>query len=76
MLWVLKRTVSMSSFEHPKHMLKMMGNQIFTIAQYFRTSKPVIILNSDHKIIKVSLLPALSHAPCGLVLDRSYLFFP
>ena len=31
MLWVLKRTVSMSSFEHPKHMLKLMGKKIFTI---------------------------------------------
>ena len=32
MLWVLKRTVSMdSSFEHPKHMLKLMGKRIFTI---------------------------------------------
>ena len=31
MLWVLKRTVSMSSFEHPKHMSKLMGEKIFTI---------------------------------------------
>ena len=31
MLWVLKRTVSMSSFEHPKHMIKLMGKRIITI---------------------------------------------
>ena len=40
MLWVLKRTVSLrrffwshldGSFEHPKHMLKLMGKKIFTI---------------------------------------------
>ena len=32
MLWVLKRTVSMRRFfEHPKHMLKLMGKKIFTI---------------------------------------------
>ena len=32
MLWVLKRTVSKDgSFEHPKHMLKLMGKKIFTI---------------------------------------------
>ena len=32
MLWVLKRTVSMrGSFEHPKHMLQLMGKKIFTI---------------------------------------------
>ena len=30
MLWVLKRIVSMrGSFEHPKHMLKLMGKKIF-----------------------------------------------
>ena len=28
-LWVLKRTVSF--FEHPKHMLKLIGKKIFTI---------------------------------------------
>ena len=32
MLWILKRTVSMrGSFEHPEHMLKIMGKKIFTI---------------------------------------------
>ena len=40
MLWVLKRTISMrrflpsqldGSFEHPKHILKIMGKKIFTI---------------------------------------------
>ena len=32
MLWVLKRTVSVGgSFEHPKHMLKLMGKEIFTM---------------------------------------------
>ena len=35
MLWVLRRTVSMKrSFEHPKHMLKLMGEKIFTILRY------------------------------------------
>ena len=28
MLWVLKRTVSMSSFEHTKHMFKIIGKKI------------------------------------------------
>ena len=32
MLWVIKRTASMGgSFEHPKHMLKLMAKKIFTI---------------------------------------------
>ena len=31
MLWVLKRT---GSFEHPKHMLKIMGKKIFTILRW------------------------------------------
>ena len=32
MVWVFKRTVSMRrSFEHPKHMLKLMGQNIFSI---------------------------------------------
>ena len=31
MLWVLKRTVSMSSYEHPNHMLKLMGKEINAI---------------------------------------------
>ena len=30
-LWILKRTVSDGSFEHPKYMLSMMGKKIFTI---------------------------------------------
>ena len=31
MLWVLKRTVSMRRFfEHPKHMLKIMGKNIYS----------------------------------------------
>ena len=28
MLWVLKRTISMSSFEHPKHMFNLMSKEI------------------------------------------------
>ena len=31
MLWVLKRTVSISYFEHPKMMFKLMGKDIITI---------------------------------------------
>ena len=32
MLWVLKRTVSMSiSFKHPKHMFKLMDKEIITL---------------------------------------------
>ena len=31
MLWVLKRMFSMSSFEHPKHMFKLMGKEINAI---------------------------------------------
>ena len=30
-LWVLKRTVSMRSFEHPKHMRQLMGKKIIKI---------------------------------------------
>ena len=30
MLWVLKRTVS-PSFEHPKHMFKLMGKKIINV---------------------------------------------
>ena len=38
MLWVLRD----GSFEHPKHMLKLMGKKIFTILdQTFRLSKPI-----------------------------------
>ena len=45
MLWVLKRTVSMRcSFEHPKHMLKLMGKKIYTLfAENFCLSKPVYV---------------------------------
>ena len=53
MFWVLKRTVLLyskepsqvdGSFEHPKHMLKLMGKKIFTIlAENFRLSKPVYV---------------------------------
>ena len=37
MLWVLKRTVSMRRgfFEHPKHMIKLMGKEIFTILRLY-----------------------------------------
>ena len=31
MLWVLKPSQWDGSFEHPKHILKLMGNKIFTI---------------------------------------------
>ena len=32
MLWVLKRTSQWDgSFEHPKHMFKIMGKKIFTL---------------------------------------------
>ena len=31
MLWVLKRTVSDDSFEHPKHMFKLMDKEINAI---------------------------------------------
>ena len=31
MFWVLKRTVSISSFEHPKHMVKLIGKKMITI---------------------------------------------
>ena len=42
MLWVLKRTHSGDSFEHPKHMLKLMNKKIFTVyAEIFCLSKPV-----------------------------------
>ena len=34
MLWILKRTVSDGSFEHPKYTFKLMGEKIFTILQY------------------------------------------
>ena len=41
MLWVLKRIVSMRRcFEHPKHMLKIMGKKIFTI---LRQDSPLYI---------------------------------
>ena len=33
MLWVLKRTIS--SFEHPKHILQLMDKKIFTILGSF-----------------------------------------
>ena len=36
MLWVLKRTVSSrQSFEHPKHMFKLMDKKIITILRFF-----------------------------------------
>ena len=31
MLWVLKRTVWDGSFEYPQHVLKLMGEKIFTL---------------------------------------------
>ena len=41
MLWVLKRTVSMST-QNTKHMLKLMGKKLFTIV----SSKTLFILTS------------------------------
>ena len=55
MLWVPKRTVSMSPFEHPKHMLKLIGKKIFTVlrSKNLFISKPVmsahILLNLLNK---------------------------
>ena len=47
MLWVLKRTVSMNrSFEHPKHMLKLMGKENIIIqfdTQKVCLSKPMYL---------------------------------
>ena len=45
MLWVLKRTVSINgSFEHPKHMFKLMGKKIFTnLRSKICLSKPVLV---------------------------------
>ena len=40
MLWVLKRSVS---FEHPKHMLKLMGKKIFTILVVIYAKKCFIL---------------------------------
>ena len=46
MLWVLKESSQLDgSFEHPKHMLKIMGKKIFTILPcFFCLSKPKVIL--------------------------------
>ena len=52
MLWVPKRTVSMTPFEHPKHMLKLIGKKIFTIlrSKIFFISKP---LTSAHILLNL-----------------------
>ena len=59
MLWVLKRTFSMRpSFEHPEHMLKLMGKKIFTILSWnilFIKTYEV----SSHTIKSVLVIPKI-----------------
>ena len=63
MLWVLKRTVSMRRFfEHPKHMLKLMGKKIFT----FLRQKLLFILTYGYAVIQLKLEYSLcSNRPYG-----------
>ena len=53
MFWVLKMTVSMTRFfEHPKHMLKIMGEKIFTIyAKKFCLCGKILIEHTKKIII-------------------------
>ena len=46
MLWVLEEPSKRDgSFEHPKHMLKLMGKNIFTFYAHFFLSKPVVVVS-------------------------------
>ena len=51
MLWVLKRTVPMSSFEHPKHMLKLIGKKIFS----FSLKNCVFLVALYHRLAQMLL---------------------
>ena len=70
MLLVLKRMVSMDgSFEHPKHMLKLMGKKEFTILRSkICLSKPVI----QYSTFKISMHALISTYLVFIFMDILY----